>query len=310
MIRPSITSPGIILPLKNPPFQVLPQVIRRITTLPISNDAKVVIDGSAPQISEKVQALVSKHDLNYLHIPGNKHVAIDRGIQELHKQSMIDAVIVLDDDSLINTSWVTVAIKLLSESDLVWGFGVCKEKGIIAGFMNIDLNVMVALLNREYWLESGVYAFRLDAYHDVKGFGEKGINALSDDHALTVRFTQKNRTLDVNSTLHHRLLNYRGLKEWFKQKIRWMGEILLISHRNVFLSLLAIPLALTSPLLMWKASKITRLSFPARSYFTAPAAFAAYTLALFIAYRRIAGGRGIDWKGHIYQYNLPKKKEL
>ena len=306
MIRPIITSPGIILPLKNPPFKVLPLVIKQIATLPIPSDAKIIIDGSDPQIGEKVRKLTSKYNLKYLYIPGNKHVAIDRGIRELEGQSKIDAAIILDDDSLTDAGWVEKASKLLSKYDIVWGFGVCKDKGIVSGFVNIDLNVMVALLDREYWLESGVYAFRLDAYHDVKGFGESGINALSDDHALAVRFTQKNRTLDVNSTLYHRLLNHRGLKDWFKQKIRWMGEILLISHRNVFLSLLAIPLALTSPLLMWKASKITRLSFPARSYFTAPIAFAAYTLALLMAYRRIAQGRGIGWKGRIYDYNLPK----
>ncbi len=307
MIRPPIANSGIILPLKNPSLLVLPQVIRRIANLPISSEAKIVIDGSDPKISEKVWTLVSKYDLNYLHITGNKHVAIDRGIKELLEQSRIDAAIILDDDSLIDARWVTRATRLLSQHDIVWGFGVCKDPGVIAGFVNIDLNIMVALLDREYWLESGVYAFRLDAYHDVEGFGERGINTLSDDHALMIRFSQKSRTLEVNPALHHRLLNHRGLLAWFKQKIRWMGEILLISHRNVFLSLLSIPLALTSPLLMWKAARITRLSFPRRSFFTAPFVFAAYTLAMLIAYRRIARGRGIKWQGQIYHYNLPKE---
>ncbi|NVM52448.1 MAG: glycosyltransferase family 2 protein [Candidatus Helarchaeota archaeon] len=304
MIRPSITRFGIILPLKNPPFRAVQHVIRRIASLPIPNDAKIIVDGSAPRIVEKVRALASENRLPFLHALGNKHVAIDTGIRELIHRANIDAVIVLDDDSLIDARWIAVATKLLARHDIVWGFGICKERDFIAGFVNIDLNIMVALFDREYWLESGVYAFRLDAYQDVNGFGKAGVGALSEDHALTVRFAQKGRKLDVNSALHHRLLNHRDLKDWFRQKIRWMGEILLISRRNIFLSLLSIPLVFISPFLMLKASKITRLSFPAKSYFTAPAAFAAYTIAMLIAYRRIIRGGGISWKGQKYQYNL------
>ena len=307
MVRPSINKLGIVLPVKNPPLVILRHVIRRIASLPIPVDAKIVIDGSTPPIAEKIRGLALENGLPYLYAPGSKHAAIDVGIQELRNRAKIDAVIVLDDDSLINARWIAIATDLLTRYDIVWGFGICKERDFVGGFVNIDLNVMVALLEREYWLESGVYAFRLDAYQEVNGFGKSGVKALSEDHALAVRFAQKGRTLDVNSALHHRLLSHRGLKDWFRQKIRWMGEILLISRRNVLLSLLSLPLAVVSPLLMWKASKITRLSFPARSYFTAPAAFGAYTIALLIAYRRIARGRGITWKGRKYQYNLPKK---
>ncbi|MFX1294894.1 MAG: glycosyltransferase [Promethearchaeota archaeon] len=310
MIRQSITKPGIILPLKNPPLQAVRHVIRRIASLPIPTNAKIVVDGSIPSIGEKIQVLSSENDLPYLYASGNKHVAIDIGIQELRHRAKIDAVIVLDDDSLIDARWVVIATKLLARHDIVWGFGVCKERDYVGGFVNIDLNVMVALLAREYWLESGVYAFRLDAYLNVGGFNQTAARALSDDHALVVRFARKGRTLDINPALHHRLLNHRGLKDWFKQKIRWMGEILFISRRNIFLSLISLLLAFCSPLLMWKASKITRLSFPARTYFTAPAAFAAYTIALLIAYRRIIRSGGIDWKDQKYQYNLQKKYKV
>ncbi len=304
MIKRPINRPGIILPLKNPPFRTVRHVVRRMASLPIPREAKIIVDGSDPPILEKVRTLASENGLPYLHAPGNKHVAIDTGIRKLKQRAKIDIVIVLDDDSLIDANWVEIATKLLGRYDIVWGFGKCMEQDFVAGFVNIDLNVMVSLLGRQYWLESGVYAFRQDAYLNADGFGQMGINTLSDDHTLAVRFARKGKSLNVNPSLHHRLLNHRGPKEWFKQKIRWMGEILLISIRNVFLSLLSLPLAFSSPFLMWKASKITKLSFPAKTYLTAPVVFGLYTLAMLIAYRRIVQGRGISWKGRQYQYNL------
>ena len=295
---------GIILPLKDPPLSTIRHVIRRISSLPLPAENKIIIDGSEPIISKKIQTMAFEEGLNYINNPGNKHVSIEISIQELRSRSKIDAVIVIDDDSLIDVRWVEIAKKLLERYDMVWGFSVCKDRGFIAGFVNIDLNVMVALLNQEYWLHSGVYAFRIDAFIDVGGFGKSGLKTLSEDHALFVRFTQKNKTIDINPALQHRVLNDKGFRDWFKQKIRWMGEILLISRINVFLILVSIPLIVTSPLLMWKASKITQLSFPKKSFFSAPVAFMIYSIALLLAYCRIIRGKGISWKEQNYYFNL------
>jgi len=300
----NINNIGIILPLKNPPLRSIQHVIRRISSLPIPPENKIIMDGSDPIISEKIQTMIFEKSLIYLTANGNKHVAIELCIQELRSRSKIDAVIVIDDDTLIDVRWVEIAKNLLEGYDMVWGFGVCKDSGFIAGFVNIDLNIMVALLNQEYWLHSGVYAFRIDAFLDVGGFGKLGLKTLSEDHALLVRFSQKNRTIDINPALQHRVLNDKGFRDWFKQKIRWMGEILLISRINVFLFLVSIPLIVTSPLLMWKASKITQLSFPKKSFFSAPVAFMIYSIALLLAYCRIIRGKGISWKGQNYYFNL------
>ena len=259
-------------------------------------------------MSKKIQTMAFENGLIYLYNKGSKHVNIEISVQELRSHSKIDAVIVIDDDSIIDAKWVEVAKNLLERYDMVWGFGVCEERGFIAGFVNIDLNVMVALLDREYWLQSGVYAFRVDAFLDVGGFGKSGLKALSEDHALLIRFTKKKRTIDINSALQHRVLCNQGFKNWFKQKIRWMGEILLISRFNIFLFIVSIPLIITSPLLMWKASKITLISFPKKSIFSAPITFIIYSITLLLAYNRIIRGKGFYWKDQIFYYNLQKRK--
>lgn len=298
---------ALILPIKDPPINIVKHVFRGVQLLPLPDNMKIIVDGSDAPIFEQIQTLAMKNKLVYLRYQGNKHQAIEKGIQEILKQGTADAVIVLDDDSLIDTRWVNNAKSLLKFYDIVWGFGFCKERDFIGGFVNIDANVMVSLLEPEYWLESGVYAFRLDAYLEVGGFGKKGLEALSDDHALAKRFIQKGRRLAISCYLQHRLLNHRNTREWFNQKVRWMGEILLISLLNIFLALISIPLAFVSPLLMLKTAKTTKLPFPVKSYLSAPVAFSAYTLALLIAYRRITQKSGIDWKGRAYRYNLQKE---
>ncbi len=304
--RSNIKKPSIILPLKNPPLWTVRRVMRRIGSLPIPPEDKIIIDESDPAISEKIQTMALENNLIYLYITGSKHKAIDIGIKELRSRSKTDAVIIIDDDSLIDDRWVEIAKKLLERYDMVWGFGFCRERDYIAGFVNIDLNVMVAMFDQEYWLHSGVFAFRLDAFLDVGGFGKLGLKTLSEDHALLVRFTHKNRTIDINPALQHRVLYNQGFRDWFKQKIRWMGELLLISRSNVFLLLISIPLIIISPLLMWKASRITQISFPKKSIYSAPVAFMIYSIALLLAYNRIIRGKGFRWKGRNYNFNLQK----
>ncbi|MHA1265936.1 MAG: glycosyltransferase [Candidatus Helarchaeota archaeon] len=307
-MRSRVLMPGIIIPVKNPPFPLIIQVLKSIKTLPLPKTAMIVVDGSNRPNATKVKRIVTQFQLPYVYEKGNKHLAIDKGITYLTQQGKVDMIIVLDDDSFIDMDWVLTAMHLLACADLVWGFGICSDPGWLAGLVNVDLNAMVALLDQEYWLESGVYAFRLDAYQAVGGFGRSGTMTLSDDHALGVKFIKNGKKIKISPALHHRLVNYRGIEEWFKQKIRWMGEILLISLRNVLLLLIAIPLIFTAPLLMWKASKITNLSFPLKTYWLAPIAFLGYTFALLLAYRDINQRKGIAWKNRRYYFNLSRNK--
>jgi len=152
----------------------------------------------------------------------------------------------------------------------------------------------------EYWLHSGVYAFRIAPFRAVGGMTSI-VDELSEDRALRRVFAAAGYRSIISNKLVHELMHDMRFSDWLRQKFRWMGELLLGSRKNVWLLAAAPVISLSSPLLMWRVSGKTGIRFSLKTYAAMPLVTGVYALVMAGEWARIAWQGGVVWSGRLYK---------